>query len=145
MKKYLIKKGKHYSFRFPFLVWNKKRMEVKFRFDDSAVYQIDSKNQSDWNKIFGFSRGFHHRNSIRLAWRWNQKISKVEIAEYRYTDGIRSYSKPILAINPNETHTLEISIGNPSSFKLGYILYPYFGGNIVTPHDISVQVSYSFL
>jgi hypothetical protein len=145
MKKYTIKKGKHYSLNFPKLFWNKEKMKITFKFDSSAIYNIPGDDMKDWNKLFGFSRGLHHKNSVRLAWRWNNEISKIEITEYYYTNGVRKYNDtPLLSINPNETHNLEIEIENKNSCKLGYALFPFFGGNVPAPHDVTIQVSYSF-
>ncbi len=144
MKKYLIEAGKHYSFHFPMLVWDRNKMEITFKFDETAIYQTQSpNNQNDWNKLFGFSRGFHHNNSVRLVWRWNPNIKRIEITDYYYTNGVRFYNKiPLLSINPGEERTLSISIANRNAFKLGYILFPYFGGQETAPHDIKIMIKY---
>jgi len=144
MKTYLIKKGKHYSLNILNKIIAIEKVKITFRFDESAIYNIEGDDMKDWNKLFGFSRGFHHHNSVRLGWRWNNNTSKIEITKYEYIDGVRKYYDPILSINPNETHSLEIEIANKNSCKLGYSLHPFFGGNVPAPHDVRIQVTYSF-
>ena len=142
MKKYVIRKGKHNVKRFPKILWNIRAINLCFRFDSSAIYKTQNPlNQNDWNKLFGFSRGYHHHNSIRLAWRWNPKIEKIELAKYMYKKGSRSYE--IIGatdINQSKTVKLEFNEGIP----LCYLLYPFFGGDETAPHDIRIEIGYGF-
>lgn len=142
MKTYLIKKGKHSSFHIPKLLWNTKAIELKFRFNSSCIYTTDeNNNQNDWNKLFGYSRGFHHTNSVRIGWRWNPIKQKIEIAEYYYVDKRRVVIAINLDINLNEEYKYILRLDN--GCKLGYMLFPYFGGNERAKNDITIEVGYT--
>lgn len=83
-----IKKGRHYGhpFPIPMLLFGKSlNKRVVVCFGESARYDLGD-DQSDINKLFGFSYGFHHNNSDRIGWRYIQKSDQVEILLYSYVD-----------------------------------------------------------
>lgn len=139
---YRIKKGRHTSCSFPKLIWDKNSMDVEVMFTDSCRYLTsDSRNQEDWNKLIGYSRGFHHKNSVRVGWRWNHEKEVIELAEYRYINGKRTYSL-IGETVPYKYTSLSIYIHKGKFPKWGYVLWPYFGGNERVPQDISIYIRY---
>lgn len=143
MKTYTIKKGKHSFFKFPKIVFNKKIIKVEIMFTDSCKYNLGNKNQLDWNKIIGFSRGFHHHNSARLAWRWNPILEKIEITKYYYINKKRVIDEDIIVVDLNKIVKLSIMFPeNIRTCKIGYILFPFFGGNETAPHDINISLAY---
>lgn len=57
-------------------------------FNRSCTYDFgDNPKQGDTNKLFGYSQGYHHRNSVRVGWRWNVAEQKMHICYYAYENG----------------------------------------------------------
>jgi hypothetical protein len=128
------------------------------RFDDTAAYtSLDPVNQFDWNKLRGLSDcgNLHQTDSARFGWRWTG--SAVELAGYTYTGTVRA-STELGTIAPNTTHELVLAFDGPwyrftvdgvtTSMPRGcsdaalikYQLWPYFGGDEVAPHDITIDL-----
>jgi len=168
MKNFLIEKGKHYSNHFLRLYLFKREIKFKFKFDSNCKYFFGNENDSDINKLFGISLGYHMKNSIRLGWRWNIYKKQFEILPYAHINGVRmpEYEGKIYnvlsTINSNElaectikinkySYDIEIktctsidfvSIPKPYLPRIGYYLWPYFGGNEVTPHNMNIYIEY---
>jgi hypothetical protein len=156
-KKYKIRKGSHYSgFRLaPFFGKTTSKYEVVFT--KSCIYQIEGPGQFDVNKLFGLSYGFHHENSARFGWRAVDDL--IEISLYCYKDG-RRVIKEMTSIETEKPYVFEICntgshyeltiesvtgpfrgyaiVSKPQTTKLGYKLFPYFGGNLPAPHDVEI-------
>jgi hypothetical protein len=154
-----IKKGGHYSSPLSFkLHTGRKSFSTVVKFDESCRYDLGNDNQLDWNKLGGLSYGYHKHNSVRIAWRYNKAVDKIELALYCYIDGERHISKfhELFPINEKiyviasaistEIHSIAV-INDEYCFadiqrvikpKWGYYLNPYFGGNEVAPHDINI-------
>lgn len=156
---YKIKKGNHNSGIHAALVSTKK-FNFTAKFDDSGKYSLSNINQFDINKLYGFSDCFsnQHKNSARFGWVWNEKASKMEIHAYTYAKGVRNY-KYITSVPINKSHSFSIAVdgknyimtangvtvrmerGCSSKIAFGYKLYPYFGGDEVAPHDITIEIN----
>ncbi len=153
---YVITKGEHRSQGgFSFVSGTKFRFKAAF--DSSAVYQTAQPiHQADVNKLYGFSDCYsqHHSNSARFGWRWLG--GKLEIMAYCYQNGERQ-SEVMGSVALNKSYEYEIEIREDAYvFRLngvekkmlrgcsgrvfGYKLYPYFGGQEVAPHDISIKI-----
>lgn len=95
MKKYKIKKGNHYSFplfraKFELLKDNVVQFaRVRVRFNKTNIYEFkDNHNkQFDTNKLFGYSQGHHHNNSVRVGWYWNTNDEHIHLCYYAYENG----------------------------------------------------------
>ena len=134
--------------------------EVKFkvRFDSSCIYQtLDPKNQLDINKLYGFSDNntHHHEFSARFGWRWSN--DSLRVFAYTYNNSIRN-SKELGTIAIGAEHACSIKVTKDSYlFTLngksqamprksstaeaeGYKLYPYFGGDELAPHKITIYI-----
>jgi hypothetical protein len=154
---YIIPQGEHTSGTHAAL-FSKRNMKFSATFDNSAIYtSADPTNQLDINKLYGFSdcNSEHQTNSARFGWRWNQ--NQLQIHAYVYTDSVRS-EKFITAISLNQTYQYEIlTSGNEYQFSINglsvkmprgcdndsdirYKLFPYFGGDEVAPHKISITI-----
>ncbi|TDH19730.1 hypothetical protein EXU57_22785 [Segetibacter sp. 3557_3] len=154
--KYTIFAGQHYCT--PNLLKFVTLSEMRFSavFDVSAVYNLDNFNQYDINKLYGFSEGFdHHRNSARIGWRWSD--GQLRLFAYAYNNGIvASREITTVAIGAENICSIKLA-GNTyvftvngisvvleraasSSTASGYQLYPYFGGDEVAPHNISISI-----
>lgn len=163
-KEIYIKQGHHYSNEWvkPIL-WCKgyERNETRtYIFDESCRYLIGS-DQSDKNKLFGWSYGFHHKNSVRVSWWYSPDDDRIVIGLYTYNDGEVSkkklsnveIGKPIeLTLSTRVDYTdlivCELSDGNRkiNSYiyknnlsRWGYTLTTYFGGNKTAPHKITMR------
>lgn len=155
---FIIPAGKHAN------IWKLQSLQSKTLsfsaiFDQSAIYEATTvENQHDIHKLMGFSdcNSTHHENSARFGWRWLD--SKLEIHAYIYVDGER-ITQYIGDVELNEPVDYQLQITNdhyvfylqghnpvrmtrkaPCSKGLYYMLFPYFGGDEVAPHDILIQI-----
>ncbi len=155
---YTIKQGQHFSGQNKYKPVAADELKFSVLFDSSAIYKtILPENQYDINKLYGFSdNNIDHRQfSARLGWRWN--ANALELFAYVYNQGIVSYK---------ELTTIELSVETMCSIKVspdyylftvnnytdslprlsktplatGYQLYPYFGGDEVSPHDLNIWI-----
>lgn len=153
---YTIKKGQHSSDS-PFAIRNVSELKFEATFNASAIYQTtDKANQADINKLYGVAdcRTDHHSNSARFGWRWFN--NQLEIHAYTYLNKVRQ-SKLVGMVELNKAYSYEIGLQdnkyvftlNGESVELprhcngiaeGYQLYPYYGGDEVAPHDITIAI-----
>lgn len=151
---FTIKQGSHYSYHAHKIVGNALKYDVLF--ENSCAYDLGNVNQNDINKLFGFNayNSLHHENSARFGWVY--KDSLIEIYAYIYENSTRYFEK-IANVKLNKWNTFELqNTGTAYVFKVNesvyiyekdlncvtkynYMLYPYFGGNEVAPHDITIQ------
>lgn len=134
-----------------------------FLINDTYEYLIGGEDQMDWNKMYGWSFGMnHHKNSIRIVWRYNPKDNVVEFAPYAYIGGKRILpsDKQIVRGFIGDTistyievldDTAKVTICNGDvKYTTNFIfhgcekktllgLWMYFGGNRTAPHDIKIQ------
>lgn len=158
--KFIIKKGNHFSgFRVSPLLGVNKMGRMVF-FGASSEYDLNNPEQQEsTNKLFGFSYGYHKKNSLRFGWRYNLNERKIEVLPFIHDNGKMIIGPVLGKINPNEEISLKIikekktakfiseiegnrseysySEFNPKCF-IGYKLYPYFGGMSVSPHNIEI-------
>ena len=156
--KYTIQKGSHYCNGNVFKSVEVSEMKFSVRFDSSAIYQtLAPENQYDINKLYGFSDNNwnHHQYSARFGWRWS--ANALRLFAYVYNNAVVT-SKELTSIPIGAeincairiTSTNYIFSVNDVIYQLprtagtqkakGYQLYPYFGGDEVAPHDISIWV-----
>jgi len=148
----------------PVLIRKNKSFSItkQFKFTDSTLYRFDDEDQHDVNKLFGFSFGMHHNDSVRFGWRPSTQPYRMEIVGYEYLNKLRIPTIPICDIqlnkwykyelkyiaeteqieytvsNENETHSTIHPITLKHNWNFGYKLYLYFGGNKKAPHDIII-------
>lgn len=163
---YIIKEGSHTSNVQGSLPGNGLRslksttLEFTARFDQSAVYNLGNNDQQDVNKLYGFSdcNSHHQNNSARFGWAYNLESNEVDIYAYVYNNGNRVIQL-IGSAGINETNLYRITLeegsylfefknfaervnrGSDCGFGLYYLLYPYFGGNAKSPHDIKIYIT----
>lgn len=161
MKTYIIPKGWHYSLHLPKpYLGIKKNFNIKVKFTDSCRYNLNNADQQDINKLFGVSFGSHQDNSIRIGWNYNLVTGEIDIYSYEYERGIRWLFTKIGSVAIGDltyidlslahyTYSIRINDGisgfgnyifNYPAIKLGYYLYPYFGGNQPAPHDVKIEM-----
>jgi len=156
---FITKKGEHYST--PRMAQSLQTSKLSFDaiFDCTAIYQFDDMEGYDSkNKLLGFSdcNSLHHENSARFVWQWFN--NQLEIHAYCYVDGNR-VEEFIGVVHIDQMNHYELSIQgehyvfrlnnqNPVIIKRGttcnrglyYMLWPYFGGSLPAPHDISIRL-----
>ena len=156
--KYTIRAGQQYCDQSVYKQTNYAELKFVVKFDSTAVYQTaSSNNQLDVNKLFGFSdnNSDHHQFSARFGWRWSDH--GLHLFAYTYNSGEMTYEelgtitigaeyncsikvtgdKYIFTLN-DCTKTMERA--SATTTAVGYMLYPYFGGDEVAPHDINIWI-----
>ena len=156
--KYTILSGQQVCDKSVYTPTNYSQLKFLVKFDSTAIYQtIDSANQDDINKLFGFSDNNtdHHSFSARFGWRWSN--GALRVFGYTYNNGIRD-SKELGIINIGTENNCSIKVSStqyifslngyvdsmtrestiPSA--IGYKLFPYFGGDELAPHDIRIWI-----
>ncbi|MCW3082124.1 hypothetical protein [Segetibacter sp.] len=156
--KFIIPKGDQFSDRSSYSATNYQQQSFIVKFDSSAIYQtIVPSNQNDINKLFGFSdnNAQHHEYSARFGWRWSD--NELQLFGYVYNNSVMSFKE--LGIIPigvetncsikveKETYLFTLNgkeTKMPRESKTttaeGYRLYPYFGGDELAPHPISLWI-----
>jgi hypothetical protein len=156
---FVIPSGEHYSTPRMFESLQSNKLHFKARFNETAIYDLGNiADQNSKNKLLGFSdcNAHHHENSARFAWQWFN--NELQIYAYCYLNGIRE-ERFLGTVHPDEFNdysiTLEddfyvfrlnqldpVKIDRTSTCDKGlyYILWPYFGGSMPAPHDISVDI-----
>ncbi len=166
LMKFLIKKGKHYSFHFPkFHFGRDKEFEVRFIFNTGCKYDLGNDDNYDINKLWGLSFGLHHKNSFRIGWNAVGAGKKsLSIFYYAYNNGVRTFEQIGIIDEDNlgkykvklDYDNNRIAISNEfvddfpkyfpytfPKFKWGYYLFPYFGGNNKAPRNMTIHLDAS--
>ncbi len=155
---YTILGGQQYCIGNMYPPYSTTGMHFTVRFDSSVIYQnVNPQNQYDYNKLFGFSdnNSQHQQYSARFGWRWCH--NQVKLSAYTYNDGIRTI-QDLGGIDMNQEHECAIlADGSHYNFVLdgdttvmartsktkkgsGYKLLPYFGGDEVAPHTVTIKI-----
>ena len=157
-REFRIPKGEHYSNRG---IESLQSSSLAFQviFDSTAIYTTkDPIQQFSTNKLLGFAdcNSFHHENSSRFGWQWLN--DQLEILAYTYVNGewieqfigtveigkVSNYQ--IYLTDDTYIFTLDdypsvfMDRGNTCNIGVYYMLYPYFGGQEVAPHDIMIKI-----
>lgn len=164
---YRIKKGNHYSTpRELDLYTANKEVIFQFSFNETNKYIIPERDQLDVNKLFGFSMGHHHTNSIRIGWNTSSNSREFTLYAYIYENGERFIHEltkvfinremiitllPEFKENRIRIKILDCALEKYSiftfsykfpKFKWGYMLFPYFGGNQPSPKNMHINLIY---
>lgn len=166
MKKHVIFKWFRRPFPFRIVGLNEIDDHIykkSFKFTNSCKYNLKTKDQMDWNKLYGVSFGIFgiHKNSARFTWRYNLTTEKIEIGAYWYSHGYRNHYK-ICDIEINDIVNFKLTFLHDSiTFTVlddlvpigKYVLYfdenilkkqkyecgIYFGGNRRAPQTITIK------
>lgn len=154
---FTIKKGGHNSLN---SIQSFKDSVLRFNvlFDSTAIYACENKdNQMDVNKLFGISDcGYdHHVNSARIGWRWLN--DSLQLLAYVYHNKERRIHYLTSCAIGKDVQCSITAAGDHYLFRVDetfyredracsghqhYILHPYFGGDEVAPHDITIRINY---
>lgn len=167
---YTISKGKHYpdGWGFPGYALGGihsgmiQNLTKTVTFDASCLMlPEDLTCRNDWNKLFGWSYGAHHRNSLRIGWRVMPE-GKIRIAMYLYENGIRR-SRGFASIDTDKAYDISITHYHDTGdliFRVrsttydrqwndawrgckpctGYFLGLYHGGNCTAPQTMLISM-----
>lgn len=160
---FIIPSGKHSSNKLTIQSLQTTRLRFEALFDSTAIYETQiPENQYDINKLMGFSEcnDQHHTNSARFGWRWLE--GALEIHTYVYNEGVRTSELiGVVQLEQSYTYILEfreadyvftvddmdpVVVPRTSTCDRGvyYMLFPYFGGDEVAPHDIRIKVKFIY-
>lgn len=159
-----IKKDRHYRSNYilrPFKIGRTWEKHYTVVFDDSTRYELEE-NKTQVNKLVGVGHLFHHFNSVRIGWRYHEGV--VELFAYRYQNGQRTYFR-LLDVKIGESVDIRIEykikggkaeylmqVGNIVShyswridkwwqcIPFVYECFPYFGGIMPSPQNISINI-----
>ena len=155
---YTINKGEQYCDKNGYQPVKYSQLSFKVKFDSSAIYKtISPGNQQDINKLFGFSdnNAQHHQFSARFGWRWSENA--LRLFAYTYNNSVVSVKElGTVKIDAEVNCSIKVN-GDSYIFNLdeksasmprtsttsageGYKLYPYFGGDELAPHTISIWI-----
>lgn len=159
-----IKKDRHFRSNYllrPFKIGRTWEKHYTVVFDESARYELDE-NKTQVNKLLGVGQLHHHLNSIRVGWRFNGGV--VELFAYRYENGERVYFRLLdVKIGEPVEIRVEYKISRARvkySIKIGHVMshheweitkwwqripfmyecFPYFGGVMPSPQNISINI-----
>ena len=157
-----IKKGSNYATGFHFELTFSNEISFKAKFDENCLYDLGTSDNYDINKLYGFSTSYHHhKQSARFGWRCIDG-ENIQILTYTYDKGKRMEPTLLGTILPGQeiigsikrnksSYTFEfLTSGKEKKVIIPisqncwyprYILWPYFGGNMPAPHDMSLEVS----
>ncbi|MCW3114938.1 MAG: hypothetical protein JWR18_3334 [Segetibacter sp.] len=155
---FTIPKGEQYSDKSTYTTVNYQQLSFIVKFDSSAIYQtVSPANQTDINKLFGFSdnKSQHHEYSARFGWRWSNNA--LRLFSYIYNKSVMSCLElGTVAIGSENTCSIKVNKAtyiftlngkettmprtSTTATAEGYKLFPYFGGDEMAPHTISVWI-----
>lgn len=155
---FVIPEGEHYS-TYAIESMQSTSLNFKVLFDSTAIYQtIDPIQQFSTNKLLGFAdcNSHHHENSARFGWQWVK--NELQIIAYNYVNSQRQEEfVGVVDIGVISNYRIEITDdhyiftlddypqvimerGNNCNVGVYYMLFPYFGGQEVAPHDITIKI-----
>lgn len=139
---------------YPFI--NRNKMQGAFKFHENCLYEPGY--SQDINKLVGFSFLHHHYQSTRIGWRTHLDGKRIELFLYTYNNFQMAFKKLGLVYPEKEyKFTLQpnkaMIYGNNLDYTsmdyrdythpyLGYVLYPYYGGNLVAPHRMDIDLDF---
>ena len=158
-RQFITYKGDHYSWPKLSESLQSKKLIFEARFNESAKYDFgNTAEQSDKNKLMGFCdcNSLPHENSARFAWQWFN--NQLEIYAYCYVNGERQ-EKYVGVVDINTYHHFELELsagqylfrlndqpaitmkrGNTCGMGSYSKLWPYFGGHVAAPHDVTIDI-----
>ncbi len=134
-----------------------KTLNFRFKFDESAKYELDTINQRDWNKLTGFTQlGRELTNSCRIAWRWyndslqmtyyiHDKGNTIKTEYAFWTTKLNVYNYGVIKDLADEYYLEVEGVGvyiPKHSIYDRYYCYPYFGGDQEAPHKIKIYLEF---
>ena len=138
-------------------------MEFRATLDHNATYDLQGRDQMDWNKLTGISYCLFtsHKNSAMIGWRYCIDSNLFELNAYYHIDGVRTYTETLVQVQPGEEFSGSIrledgtvittinDVTHAESFpKLRGIrrrISSWFGGNRPAPNNIHFELNTSMI
>lgn len=158
---YVIKQGSHYSRHWPKLHFGTRKESIQFRFMDGCWIRPEEPDDFAISKLFGWSYGHHHRDSVRVGWTPNKEAGKIDLFFYTYNDDLQ-HDEPFATVEVGQQCILEVWLFKGRAFfslerndldtimdsvpfqipwfKWGYYLFPYFGGKKTAPVTTKIEL-----
>lgn len=179
---YTIKRGKHRAFPLRFGLWRDRHVtEFIVKFGPTCRYDLKNVNQADINKLFGLGfitnpvyallvavraklgggiyKNEHHKESVRVGWRYNVNRDAIELWSYCYVNEQR-VTQFLGECRIGREYSIKIDVkpmaywlsfqsgfeGNYNSVpyfhakRWSYPLEIYFGGDEPAPHDMHIEL-----
>lgn len=110
----------------------------------------------DINKLFGWSYGLHHNNSVRIGWR--SELGGIHLFAYMYMNGVRKVKHIgfVNAASPfyasieymSDQQAMKFYVGEAITIIpwsgcepcMGYELRPYYGGDCSAPATMTIEM-----
>jgi len=155
---YTIFQGDHYCTPHPVRLFSGSTLTFDAKFGSDCHYDLANNNQGDLNKLFGFSdnNSLIHIHSARFAWRWMIETQNIEVWAYSYISGSVRYDKigettlgawdhyQVSASGSKYTYTFNGTViehpRTAPSQGLKTISFPYFGGDELATHDMTIYI-----
>lgn len=158
-KTYVIEAGNHYANGRHFPLYSGTGIAFTAIFDSSAIYNFtDPNTKYDQNTLYGFAdnNSNHRLFSARFGWRWFD--GQLQIAAYTFNNGdstiVEMGTVPLntaiaysIAVSGdhynftlNDTGFISLPRASQTASAGRYNLLPYFGGDAVAPHKITVRI-----
>jgi hypothetical protein len=164
-KTYTIRAGYHSTTGSDFTYCPGKRtLRFRVNFSPQCIYDLGNVNQWDINKLCGLSQGPHQIDSARFGWRWLLAEKKIEVLSYCYVASVRVPAQRICLLDPRQVAAFKLVVqDNVYIFQYlsskgavlsevrqsrqrsrlestTYKLFPYFGGDEVAPHTMTIAM-----
>ncbi len=159
MKNFKIRKDSHFCLHLPKFQYNLQELNFIANFDSNCEYIINPEDQLDINKLYGISFGHHLKNSFRVGWTYNPNKKVIELWAFLHQDSKMSWEYlgdtivekntkfniqfrrniNTIVINWGDNQKEIITYKFPEN-KLGYYLFPYFGGTQPSPNTLNIKI-----
>jgi hypothetical protein len=156
MKRYIIKKGRHYPVGLHFKYHKGGDLAIFGKFDITCWHYPSDILYPGKNKLTGVTWGFRgvHINSIRIAWQPDKQHNIINLFVYYYNNG-KKHIDPIGSVLIGQQFFIRILLFK-DSFKvkfrnfekkyaflfpktiIRYFNFPYFGGKSKAPWNIRI-------
>lgn len=161
--KYTVNSGDHNSTPFYFKGYvGECNINASAYFTENSVYNLNSVDQLDWNKLDGFKLDYNGvpNHAAMVAWRYNVIDSIFEIAPYFNNNGlVLPDTNEIIKVKPYEIFYYNVSLnGKNSSISITHKLVTitksrvlrnafaftrvsaWFGGNMTAPNKVELFI-----
>ncbi|MCD4683580.1 MAG: hypothetical protein K8R86_09890 [Bacteroidales bacterium] len=120
MKRYNIKKGRHYPSGLHFKYYKGGDLVIFGKFDITCWHYPDDIPSSGKNKLSGVTWGFKgvHKNSIRIAWQPDKHQNVINLFVYYYNKG-KKHIYPIGSVFIGQEFMIRVLFGK-DSFKVRF-------------------------
>lgn len=158
-RNFYFREGEHYASPRLSESLQSNRLAFYAKFDKSCRYIFEETGfQDSKNKLLGFAdcNNLHHENSARFTWQWFN--NQMEIFAYCYVNGERVekfigvvelekenrfeilLTSEAYLFKLNDQEAVSVTRGSTCDIGLYYMLWPYFGGTLPAPHNMSLSI-----